>query len=72
VDQRSPPLPVHAYQFDVLYDPQMLQLEATPVNLSNTLSGGLTAVTSLAFSGLMLNEANPAADGKNGKVVVRR
>jgi Tol biopolymer transport system component len=107
----APGTPLLAYQFDVLYDASVLQLEATPVDVSATLSLGLTAVTNtlqpgrmrlavygaspitsggtlinlkfrvvgapgsnstLAFDGLIFNEGIPAADGKNGKVTVRR
>jgi len=102
---------VQAYQFDVLYDPQILRLEATPVDTAGTLSSGLAAVTNasqsgrlrlavyganpvttggtlinlkfrvigasgtssgLTFNGLMLNEGNPAAEGKSGKITVRK
>lgn len=111
VNLSAPSSPLQAYQFDVLYDPQVLQLEATPVTTTGTLSAGLAAVTNavqpgrlrlavygaspitaggtlinlkfrvvgafgsgstLVFNGLMLNEGNPAAEGKSGKVTVRR
>ena len=105
------PTAIQAYQFDLLFDPGVLQLETTPVETSGTLSNGLAVVTNglepgrlrlavygtnristsgalvnfrfrviggngssspLDFSGIMFNEGNPAVEGKNGKVSVRR
>ena len=102
---------IHAYQFDLAFDPSVLQLEATPVETSGTLSSGLAVVTNglgsgrlrlavygtnlistsgalvnlkfrviggngsssaLTFNALMFNEGNPAVEGKEGKVTVRR
>ncbi|HKX84425.1 MAG TPA: LpqB family beta-propeller domain-containing protein [Pyrinomonadaceae bacterium] len=102
---------LEGYQFDLVYDPQVIQPESSSVEMAGTLSSGLNyavngdepgrlrlavygsntvssggtlinlkfrvvgragSTSALTFNGLMLNEGNPAAEGRNGKVTVRR
>ena len=105
-----PLTPVEAYQFDIFYDPSVLQAEASPVETAGTLSESFAAVSNssqpgrlrlavygprkiakksgtlltlkfrvigqsnsdLVFAGVLVNDGNPAASTRNGKVAVRR
>jgi hypothetical protein len=110
VEISVPLTPVEAYQFDVFYDPTVLQLEATPVETAGTLSESFAAVSNasqpgrlrlavygprkiskksgtlltlkfrvigqtgsdLVFAGVVVNDGDPAASTRSGKVIVRR
>ena len=52
---------IQAYQFDMIYDPRVLQLEVTAVDTSGTLSSGLAVVT----NGLQPGQLRLAVYGTN-------
>lgn len=43
--------PIQAYQFDLVYDPSVIQPETTPADLSGSLSDGLSVVTNVVQPG---------------------
>jgi hypothetical protein len=56
----------------VVYGSNAITTGGILINLKFLVVGTPGAVSPLAFNGLLFNEGNPAVEGRNGKVTVRR